>query len=728
MDKFAGNASEPDYNANNPLPAAAALAAIGGIAGLGGSLLSKKQRKHKLRNTLLGATALPAAFLAANKWGPEGVKSKLNDFSGNVYKGYENYIKERLPGSLSNYIGGSTYNTKDYTEDIASASKDIGKMRSDQSNKERETADKSQYTTAIQAAENVRDKKKKQSVPDNITTAQRGELEQAKKDLEDRKGWQEKTRNEDALNIFNANAKGFKGSQKDQYAKWQADVELFGEGKKRLESQLEEAKNDEQEWQRAVDRLQGVIDAANTEFTDKTQQKEKAIQDLTAELNTAKALRDKYIILGGLGRSQAYNDERDARLQGNKEYQEYGDLYNMKDPIAVAEKVNAMGLGGNKIQDLIEANTALKGYDEHMKNYFDPKKDLDAFKNYMASKEETAKSNFYKDYTDNPSEDLKKELIEKMTAGQRRLTRDEAIQALWEEALNTPGYRAKIGLDPETNRNQLISSHTRLLKDNKENIKKRDDALKAIRNYADARRTQLSAGVTEALEKELQDAYNVITEHTKTIAQKSKERVNRRDTSKEENELKTQARPRLERAQEDISALQRRLDSYANPWDYLSNYTDLTDEWTKAVNEDAARDAAANEEEYARVIAPIISDIERIKNEWQSENNKNAEDEFTETKGRLDSTESSRVSNLQQEIAQLTNKINNLKNTTIPNYQARQDDRARALNRQNAALAATGGGAGAIILLSALNKLRKRKQKEISPEEYINYLEEEGMA
>lgn len=47
----------------NPIPTALLLSLLGSGAGLGASYLTKNQRKHKLRNALIGGTALPAAYL-----------------------------------------------------------------------------------------------------------------------------------------------------------------------------------------------------------------------------------------------------------------------------------------------------------------------------------------------------------------------------------------------------------------------------------------------------------------------------------------------------------------------------------------------------------------------------------------------------------------------------------------------------------------------------------------
>lgn len=106
--KHAG--SDP-YEANNPIPAALALSAVGGLAGLGGSFLSRSQRKNKLRNTLLGATTLPALFLAANEFGTDSIKKTLDDFSGRVFNGYDKYLSPALPGMVKDIIGSRTVNT-----------------------------------------------------------------------------------------------------------------------------------------------------------------------------------------------------------------------------------------------------------------------------------------------------------------------------------------------------------------------------------------------------------------------------------------------------------------------------------------------------------------------------------------------------------------------------------------------------------------------------------------
>lgn len=43
------------------------LAILGGVGGFGLSYLNKYERKHKLRNALIGATALPGAYLLAKQ-------------------------------------------------------------------------------------------------------------------------------------------------------------------------------------------------------------------------------------------------------------------------------------------------------------------------------------------------------------------------------------------------------------------------------------------------------------------------------------------------------------------------------------------------------------------------------------------------------------------------------------------------------------------------------------
>lgn len=274
-------------DANNPLPAALMLGAIGGVAGLGGSLLSKKQRKHKLRNTLLGATALPAAFLAANKWGPEAIKGKLNDFSGNVYKGYEDYIKDRLPKSMADYIGSQSTNSqagvaaqinnleekqkekvqhantpkKDIQKDIQSMPKPTGMSYSQYTDKRQQLTsgleDKSEWGKAQSEA----DAANKQLAEDRekaetAFTTSKGNIKSETTDLNTR----QKQLNEQ-LSRLNENAQLEASTAQEAYdaarkaIKEPADTEAW----KRLEEEMGRLTSEKQ--QAVIDRLRAEVDS-----------------------------------------------------------------------------------------------------------------------------------------------------------------------------------------------------------------------------------------------------------------------------------------------------------------------------------------------------------------------------------------------------------------------------------------------------------------------------------
>lgn len=142
---------------------------------------------------------------------------------------------------------------------------------------------------------------------------------------------------------------------------------------------------------------------------------------------------------------------------------------------------------------------------------------------------------------------------------------------------------------------------------------------------------------------------------------------------------------------------------------------------TELAQADSALAAAqAAEEQRIQKIRDQLADLDRRYNEgvdaytqqlndWQQEDDDNA---YYNQNWR------DKLENLKSEESRVGAILQNLREGVSNNRDA----------HQNTTLAATGGGAGLIVLLSALNKLRKRKKKEISPEEYLNYLEEEGMA
>ena len=72
------------YDPRFDAPGALALGGIGALGGLGYSLINKKQRRNKLRNALIGAAALPTAWLggkyiASKFMSPEDQNLLYND-------------------------------------------------------------------------------------------------------------------------------------------------------------------------------------------------------------------------------------------------------------------------------------------------------------------------------------------------------------------------------------------------------------------------------------------------------------------------------------------------------------------------------------------------------------------------------------------------------------------------------------------------------------------------
>lgn len=767
-------------DANNPLPAALMLGAIGGVAGLGGSLLSKKQRKHKLRNTLLGATALPAAFLAANKWGPEAVKSKLNEFSGNVYKGYEDYIAGRLPGFIRDYIGSQSVNTQ---SGVTKQKGELDKIQEDKATheqtKKREFKPMPQYRGLTYEAYETA-KQNLNPGKDDTSTEQ---LESKQTDLNSQLQQlqaNQASENEIAESAYNAaRAAVAKPESTEAWKKYEANIAKLKADKKqavltRLRSELESGKlagRARQEALMVIDDLDSIA-SNRVEAENNLAAAQKKVDTFNTQLQE---LRSKYQtknkqLEGNIEKHRGREKEIKSKLydrKGSKEYQNARKDYDTKELDALQKTLELYDpkksdLTGQFVQKLIEegntdaaeALSVLTPLEQEFANKFSAgalsARQAEALEKAKASARPQAEINF--------KNDVRKW---RETSGRRAIPTEEEV----------PSVESRVDAVIRPQRESILrAAEEQFNKDRQayilNNLAKPRDTMRGIIYRAvtakNKRIGELTAQLDAAMRAGQDKLRREVIDSGAKVQLLEKELKNRRASGFSDLQEMTKLEDQIGAAKKEIEKYQGILNSldgereysslidnllkqYGDEYDvehiqpletkkralqdtYTSNLGALKNNYDLGKNERNSR-YAVERSDLEKQLASIASRLTALQKEkeldarWQKD-----QDDYRSDISKWDTQYGEDL----EYNRQWDEKLNSLSAAEaeaqdLLNYLSEGEGNKRRI-RQNQALAATGGGAGLIVLLSALDKLRKRKKKEISPEEYLNYLEEEGMA
>lgn len=774
-------------DANNSLPAALMLGAIGGVAGLGGSLLSKKQRKHKLRNTLLGATALPAAFLAANKWGPEAVKGKLNDFSGNVYKGYEDYIAPRVPKAMSEYIGSSAvntnkdvetaynkaqtaYNKKNDAEVAAFENRKRGPVLKDTSKlkkpvysgvkEEAVTSAKDAMNTA--KAKNEEAKKQieiqnrlKADTEGNISTAYNQYLDALNnlQNPEETDAYKDLSKTIAELDIGKRNAviaqleedlNNGSLDAKTSLAYRTAKAKTLGSSsaKRRAQTDLGAAKSNKETTEKIIADLKTELtnyDKTKSEIDAESKKAEETLAQIEAKL------KNKNLILKDVDPTLSNEITWRKQLQDLANSEKKEDVDKLLSLLEKVDDANLATYRGN----LASAEEGLKPYSTanrenkltEIRNQLEEDKKKALEDAYLAEVQTASLMGSDTDNIEDPTTRFNKWIA----TPEYQKAVDEQIRQFDSQAEGRVAAR-------DAARKQLISQARQYALDQGKGLKelytKRDDAVKDIvkdlNEQAGTLRQRVKnppvfdPKVRKQKVQELEKARGALEGYSADMLKQQKAlEAAEAALSKAYDEqpwfkqlvddyVKTNIDPKrqqLEQMVSDFYAKREGADnSYFNSYQgYSSELADIA----SRINElsEAQKDYDAKQRAYDDLKKQFDIDQEAFAK---------SKKDYEDSKKTMEAENSIVESQWPGEQAGLENVARTLgaeyAKADKAHATAQEAEANRRRKRQNTALAATGGGAGLIVLLSALNKLRKRKKKEISPEEYLNYLEEEGMA